>query len=177
MKAQESVCTALLGETQLDAVSVEYAAVNFGTDGAEVRLKEGKTLWLWQSREEKPIPVALEAGDSEGEYRVYLNGEVVTVQLEKGKDRYLRSLKVATAGGRSAQLLVRAPMPGLLKSILVSPGDLIGAGDSLCILEAMKMENEIKSPGNYKVGSVNVEAGNPVEKGTTLIQLLPIEGD
>ena len=97
------------------------------------------------------------------------------ITLETPRDRHLKTLSVATAGGRTALQLVRAPMPGLLKSILVNEGEKIDKGASLCILEAMKMENEIKAPGDFIVGTISVEPGNPVEKGATLLQLLPIE--
>jgi biotin carboxyl carrier protein len=65
-------------------------------------------------------------------------------------------------------------MPGLLKEILVGEGDVVEKGKALCILEAMKMENEIKSPGKLRVRRVMAQAGAAVEKGTRLLELEPV---
>ena len=60
-------------------------------------------------------------------------------------------------------------MPGLVLEILVEPGHSVNAGDPLMILEAMKMENVLKSPGQAIVKSVEVVKGAPVEKNQVLI--------
>ena len=177
MKEENTIYRVHTNEVQLTASSVEYAAVQFGTDQAEIEVQEGESIWNWSvEREGETIDISVEPADSERAYRVYIKGEALTVQLETARDQHLKGLSVATASGRVALQLIRAPMPGLLKSVLVSVGQKIEKGESLCILEAMKMENEIKSPGNFIVGSIAVEPGNPVEKGTTLMQLLPAEG-
>ncbi len=66
---------------------------------------------------------------------------------------------------------VKAPMPGLVLDIFVSPGDAIKKGDSLLILEAMKMENIIKSSGNGTVKAINVSKQDAVEKNQVLIEV------
>ena len=68
-------------------------------------------------------------------------------------------------------------MPGLLKSVLVAEGAAVRKGEALCILEAMKMENEIKSPGDFIVRRVPAEVGNAVEKGTILFELTAPAGE
>jgi biotin carboxyl carrier protein len=65
---------------------------------------------------------------------------------------------------------VRAPMPGLIIDLKVKDGDQVKAGDPLLILEAMKMENIIKSPGDGTVKSVKVSMGDGVEKNQVLIE-------
>lgn len=65
---------------------------------------------------------------------------------------------------------VKAPMPGLVLNIMVQAGDIVKKGDPLIILEAMKMENVIKSAGEGKVKKINVQKGNAVEKGALLVQ-------
>jgi biotin carboxyl carrier protein len=65
---------------------------------------------------------------------------------------------------------VRAPMPGLIIDLKVKDGDQVKAGDPLLILEAMKMENIIKSPGDATVKSVKVTMGEGVEKNQVLIE-------
>lgn len=65
---------------------------------------------------------------------------------------------------------LKAPMPGLVIEVLVKPGDLVKKGDGLLILEAMKMENMIKSPADVEVKNIVVSAGNAVEKNQLLIE-------
>ena len=179
MVQQEQRYSARVGETKLEADLAEYGLVRFSGEHASVQLKQGESLWKWRYELEleghpQEHPVAVQPGDEEHEYVVFINGEVVRVSLETARDERLKSLLNTTAAGRSTIQMIRAPMPGLLKSILVEVGSEITKGDSLCILEAMKMENEIKSPGSFNVGEISVEPGTPVEKGTVLMQLLPL---
>jgi pyruvate carboxylase subunit B len=67
--------------------------------------------------------------------------------------------------------VVRAPMPGLVLRLEVVAGDPVGAGTGLVVLEAMKMENEIRSPGPGVVRSVLVAPGQVVEKGAPLVEI------
>lgn len=64
---------------------------------------------------------------------------------------------------------IKAPMPGLVLDIMVKEGDEVVADQPLFILEAMKMENVIKSPGDSVVKKVEVSKGNSVEKNQILI--------
>ncbi len=66
---------------------------------------------------------------------------------------------------------IKAPMPGMVLSILVTEGQTVLKGDSVLILEAMKMENVIKAPADCTVKSIKVKQGNPVEKNQVLIEL------
>src|ERR1035437_4052004 len=60
---------------------------------------------------------------------------------------------------------IKAPMPGLVLTILVEEGQEVKKGDTLIVLEAMKMENSLKSPTDGKVKKVCVKKGLAVEKG------------
>ena len=64
---------------------------------------------------------------------------------------------------------IKAPMPGLVVRITVEEGAEVKKGDSLLVLEAMKMENVIKAPGDAVVGKIKVNAGQAVEKNQLLI--------
>ncbi len=64
---------------------------------------------------------------------------------------------------------LKAPMPGLVLSVNVVPGQSIAKGDTLVILEAMKMENALKAPHDGLVESVEAVSGQAVEKGTVLL--------
>jgi biotin carboxyl carrier protein len=65
---------------------------------------------------------------------------------------------------------IKAPMPGLIIDLKVKVGDKVKTGDSLLILEAMKMENILKSPGDGMVKNVTVKKGDSVEKGHILVE-------
>lgn len=98
-----------------------------------------------------------------------INGNVYPVVLKDRFDLLLEKLGMnATAGARVNH--VRAPMPGLIIQLKVKDGDVVKAGDTLLILEAMKMENIIKAPGDATVKSVKVNMGQGVEKNQVLIE-------
>ena len=61
-------------------------------------------------------------------------------------------------------------MPGLIVRVSVAAGDSVQAGQGLVVMEAMKMENELRAHGAGTVKAVHVEAGKAVEKGTVLVE-------
>ena len=68
----------------------------------------------------------------------------------------------------SASVLL--PMPGMVLNVLVKEGDAVKKGDELLVLEAMKMENNIKAPGDGIVSEISVKSGDKVEKNQILIR-------
>lgn len=80
----------------------------------------------------------------------------------------------STAGGGSGML--RAPMPGQVRQLLVSEGQQVAAGEVLMILEAMKMEIRIQAPQAAKVARVAVSQGQSVEREQTLVELVSDAG-
>ena len=66
---------------------------------------------------------------------------------------------------------IHAPLPGLVSCIFVKEGDRVKTGAKLCILEAMKMENEITSPKNGTVTHIHIVSGDNVEKGNLLMEI------
>lgn len=74
----------------------------------------------------------------------------------------------ASAGGR---IKINAPMPGNIVKVNVTAGAAVKKGDTLCVLEAMKMENEIKAPEDATVNSVLAKAGASVTSGELLVTL------
>ncbi len=82
--------------------------------------------------------------------------------------------KIGANGNDSAvksHLVIKAPMPGLVKSIFVKVGDEVTKTTQVLILEAMKMENSIQSPGNGIIATIKTEVGKNVEKNQILIEL------
>lgn len=79
--------------------------------------------------------------------------------------------QAAAAPAPAGSTVVKAPMPGTILDIKVNAGGSVKAGDVLCILEAMKMENEIMAPCDGKVAAVNTTKGASVNNGDALISL------
>ena len=75
------------------------------------------------------------------------------------------------AQGTVGSVKVNAPMPGTILGVKVAVGDKVEKGQTLLILEAMKMENEIAAPEAGTVSSINVETGASVESGQLLASL------
>ena len=78
--------------------------------------------------------------------------------------------KAAAAAPAGAET-IKAPMPGTINAVNVSAGQAVKKGDVLCILEAMKMENEIMAPRDGVVASLNVTKGATVASGDVLLSL------
>ena len=78
-------------------------------------------------------------------------------------------LEASQRSGLGGQLL--APIPGRVVKVPVSVGDEVDAGQTLVVLEAMKMENELQAEGPVRVAAVHVEAGQTVEAGSVLVEL------
>lgn len=64
-------------------------------------------------------------------------------------------------------------IPGVIQKVYVRPGQKVKKGEALCILEAMKMQNDILCPFDARVKSVNAEPGRMVTKGELLMELVP----
>ena len=77
----------------------------------------------------------------------------------------------AEAAGEKVELQVRSNMPGKIVEIKVAPGDVVAAGQTLVILEAMKMENAIQSKGAARVKHIAVKPGQAVDSGALLVEL------
>ncbi|MEM7538174.1 MAG: DUF2118 domain-containing protein [Chloroflexota bacterium] len=103
-------------------------------------------------------------------YTVTSRGEQINVHVEDERTRKLNMGRQVTATSQGDSN-VTAPIPGLVVKILVSEGDEIQEGEPLAILEAMKMENEIRSVRSGVIGKIHVEAGARVEQDAALISL------
>lgn len=104
------------------------------------------------------------------EMTLNINGQNLTLTIKEPIDQLLSSMGLDMAAMKKAEP-VKAPMPGMILKVLVTPGQQINKGDGLVILEAMKMENVLKAGGPATVKAIRVEERTAVEKGTVLIEL------
>lgn len=101
-------------------------------------------------------------------YKIKVNGNLYTVKLKDRFDILLHSMGMDTLATKKVNEL-KAPMPGLVLDVRVQVGDVVKKGDPLVVLEAMKMENVLKSVADVTIKKINVEKGNAVEKNQVLI--------
>ncbi|GAB3718185.1 acetyl-CoA carboxylase biotin carboxyl carrier protein subunit [Spirosoma flavus] len=111
----------------------------------------------------------LELNVAEKSVRLKINGHLHQVQLKDRFDLLLEKMGMSSAANARINDL-KAPMPGLIVGISIQAGDTVSKGDSLLILEAMKMENVLKSPGDGIIKSIRIGKGDRVEKGQVLVE-------
>jgi acetyl/propionyl-CoA carboxylase alpha subunit len=114
--------------------------------------------------------VVVRRGASRGLYTLWLDGFRFEVEALDERARAIRELSGASAGATGPAPL-KAPMPGLIVRVTVQVGDTVQAGQGLVVMEAMKMENELRAQVAGKVKSIVVSPGTVVEKGALLIEL------
>lgn len=114
-------------------------------------------------------PLLVSFHGKNGEFTAVSDGHAFTVAVQTEREALLR--KYARAASTQKQhVQIRAPMPAMVVKVLVGPGQEITVGQSLVVLEAMKMENEIKSHSAGRIKEVYVVAGKPIEKGELLLE-------
>lgn len=108
--------------------------------------------------------------DKRNQYNVMVSGLRYQVKVQDERSRRLalvdRSLRAP-----EGELLIKAPIPGLVVKVSVAPGQEVGEGETLVILEAMKMENELRAPRAGTVHDVRVLQGDQVALGQMLLAL------
>jgi acetyl/propionyl-CoA carboxylase alpha subunit len=114
--------------------------------------------------------VVVEKREGRGRYFLWIDGYRYEAEALDERRRALRDLSGANAGPTGPAPIL-APMPGLIVRVNVAPGDTVEAGQGVVVMEAMKMENELRATGPGKVRSVEVAPGTAVEKGALLVAL------
>lgn len=104
---------------------------------------------------------------SDTEYTVFTRGSFQTIPIYNDEMILHESLKKGGGFGSNAEL--KSGMPGKIIEIFVKPGDVVKANKPLLIMEAMKMENELRSVDEVKIKNVLVHQGDSVEAGAVLI--------
>ncbi len=99
----------------------------------------------------------------------------ISIKMESERERIIRERFQTSARSGTVQTgghVVKAPMPGLVRAIKVSAGDLVERTSTLLVLEAMKMENNILAGANGRIERVLVEEGSSVEKNARLVEIV-----
>lgn len=103
-------------------------------------------------------------------YHVLMAGDLYEVKVTDERSRRLASAFMAF-GDVSGEAVIRAPMPGLIVRVPVVEGQTVAKGDTVILLESMKMENELKAPRDGTIHRVSVRAGDSVEQNKVLITI------
>jgi biotin carboxyl carrier protein len=105
-----------------------------------------------------------------GTYTLWVDGYRFETEALDERTRAIRDLSAARAGPTGPAPIL-APMPGLIVRVSVKAGDKVEAGQGVVVMEAMKMENELRATAAGTVRSVEVTPGTAVEKGALLVAL------
>jgi biotin carboxyl carrier protein len=132
-----------------------------------LEIKDGK-FHILQDNQSFDATV-LEANYETKTFRIKINKNVYEVNLKDKFDLLVEKLGFSNMTTQKVNN-IKAPMPGLVLDILVKVGDVVAKGDSVLILEAMKMENVIKAEGDAVVKSIEITKGTPVEKNQILVE-------
>jgi biotin carboxyl carrier protein len=104
----------------------------------------------------------------EGALMVLVDGQPFRVEIRRDQDAPARAAGKQSAAP-AAKEMVTAPMPGKVTKILVTVGQAVRPGDGIVVVEAMKMENELRAIRRGTVTEVRVEEGRPVNGGDVLV--------
>ena len=161
--------TAKINGVQEFKVAFEGAISSVNGEAQNVKIDVVSAYELHVVLNGKSFTVFVEAVNKE-EKQVLLNisGKKATVDLTTEMDLLLAKMGLSGLAAKKAAD-IKAPMPGLIHSIDVSEGDSVKKGDQVIILEAMKMENVIKSTAEGIVKKIAVKAGDKVDKNQLLI--------
>ena len=160
-------------------VDINGRRISVEIDGDRVRVDGRPVQASLTMIEGTPIHV-LRVGDAvhrivarrtaRGRYVLSVDGWRLDAEALDERTRAIRELSAANAGPSGPAPLV-APMPGLVVRVSVAVGDSVQPGQGLVVMEAMKMENELRSAATGTVKAIRAQPGDAVEKGAVLVEL------
>ncbi len=156
------------GRAYLVEVDGDQVLVDGRTVAATLSAIEGTPLRLLSVGNRTLSLAALPEGP--GQWTLLEGGEAVAVEVLDERSHHIRAM-VGAGKAHAGGAVVKAPMPGLVVKIFAEVGGTVAAGAGLVILEAMKMENELKAPVAGRVAQIGVAPGQSVEKGQVLVVL------
>lgn len=99
-----------------------------------------------------------------------VNGKLYRTRVKDEKQQLLSEMGF-NQDSAHGEIRMTAPMPGKVLQILVDEGSDVNAGNPIVILEAMKMENELRAPGNGRIHAIHCRTGSSVEKHEVLVTI------
>ena len=116
----------------------------------------------------RSVDAAFASQQTAGDFDVHLDGLTIPVQIRPAGS-FGRQKKEGAAANAAGPQRVTAPMPGKVVRVLVKPGDDVKARQGLVVVEAMKMENELRAARDGRVRDVAVAEGQSVDAGAVLL--------
>jgi biotin carboxyl carrier protein len=143
-------------------VAIDGRAIEIDSDqlGCVKQVEPGVFSVLWNG-----ASYEIRVADTAEGLAVEAGGRAFRVQINDPRD----SSRASGAPVVSGRQNVSAPMPGKVIRVLVQPGDAVDMGQGLVVVEAMKMQNEMKAARSGRVSQVRVRAGDTVGAGDTLL--------
>jgi biotin carboxyl carrier protein len=152
--------------------NIQISNDDFNVNGEPIlldarKLSSGLTHILYKN---KSYNVQLVSEDrAEKSCVVNVNGNKYHISMEDQYDQLLKQLGMDSTSGNKVKD-IKAPMPGLVLNVFGKEGMEVDKGENILVLEAMKMENIIKSPSTGKIAKILVNSGDKVEKNQVLVQ-------
>jgi biotin carboxyl carrier protein len=170
----------LRASAPFDDPALGSEAVTVNPQGpATLEMRDDRHGFLADSGVARPIPVVLLPPDPAAPHgapgtrrvEVLVDGWSIVVELEPARRAELReqARRAAAETGHGGPLEVRAIIPGRILSVAVAPGDTVSAGQQLLVVEAMKMQNELRAPRGGVIERMAVAPGQTVELGDLLV--------
>lgn len=161
-----------IGEEEL-VVNLDGAGVQFGDESVSAHLEDvsGTPVHMVTiGTEVHRVLVRRDRDRGKGAYVLWVGGYRFDVEALDERSKTIREL----SGDRdkpTGPAPILAPMPGLIVRVNVQVGDEVQSGQGVVVMEAMKMENELRSSSAGKVKSIFAQPGSAVEKGARLVEL------
>ena len=149
--------------------SFEYNLKNSDTEKLDILQLSNSKFHIINNN--KSFNIELKNSDfNNKQYTFKVNSNYYNVKIFNELDQVIKEMGFSTGSSKKANV-IKAPMPGLILSINVENGQEVAEGDTLLILEAMKMENTISAPRDGIINTVIVKSGGTVEKGELMIEM------
>ncbi|NIR43150.1 MAG: acetyl-CoA carboxylase biotin carboxyl carrier protein subunit [Gemmatimonadetes bacterium] len=162
-------------EGQTHEVEIGPDGILLDGDPVEADLQPNHDSDLWHLLlDGRSFTLAARRADARGEWEIEIDGRKRRVLALDERRRAIREVAGAAAQSRGP-VEVKAPMPGLVVRVEVAADAMVEQGQGVVVMEAMKMENELKATAAGRVSAVRVDAGQTVDKGETLLVIEPVE--
>ena len=153
------------------AIDIDDDAATIGDEAGPATLDAARGTPIRTLRiGDRIVPVIVRARSGRGRVTLDIDGHRYEVEALDERARTIREMTARSAPPAGPAPVI-APMPGLVVRVTVAPGDSVVAGQGVLVMEAMKMENEIRAPRAGRVKEAPVREGQAVETGALLVLL------